>query len=45
MHSGRSLDSAPWQLEVTRFLAPLITALTAVEALAARMQTAHCLFA
>jgi len=32
------LDSVPWQIEVTRFLVPLVTALTAVEALAALMR-------
>jgi hypothetical protein len=34
LQSGYFLDPIPWQLEVARFLAPLVAALTAVEALA-----------
>lgn len=34
LHSGNILDPVPWQLEAARFLAPLVTALTAFEALA-----------
>jgi len=34
LHSGNILVSVPWQLEVARFLAPLVAALTAVVALA-----------
>lgn len=33
LESGYFLDPVPWQLEVARFLAPLVAALTAVEAL------------